>query len=244
MPRRGKRSHTRHRTYPGRSLHFPDVLRNSDKYALSRQAAFQSARDDRAVRHEYRRDVQWPPDRARKAHMGGLYRLFNATMMTGIALLLDPSECGTRVERRLTSHSLISLPFWKRFRRTRSASLPICSRRVHRAPPRHRRPSARPMHKTRSQDHRAFPCQSQRPLMVRGQRCPNCLWSGPKRRELAGRQSYSERTCSRKGQSSGHASCRTTILDDPRSRDAFWPIYSIAHLNVKRPGLAASSKRR
>ncbi|EPQ30334.1 uncharacterized protein PFL1_01860 [Pseudozyma flocculosa PF-1] len=73
------------------ALHRPYVLRNSEKYSHSRAAAFESAKTDRMVRHEYRKDVKWEPDRARKVHMGGLYRLFNATMMIGIALLLNPN---------------------------------------------------------------------------------------------------------------------------------------------------------
>lgn len=73
------------------ALHRPYVLRNSEKYSHSRTAAFESAKADRRVRQEYRKDVKWEPERARKVHMGGLYRLFNATMMIGIALLLDPN---------------------------------------------------------------------------------------------------------------------------------------------------------
>ncbi|CAO1626083.1 unnamed protein product [Parajaminaea phylloscopi] len=73
------------------TLHRPYLLRNSEKYALSRNAAFASARADRRVRHEYKRDVKWPVDRARKRHMGGLYRLFSSTLITGIELLLDPN---------------------------------------------------------------------------------------------------------------------------------------------------------
>lgn len=73
------------------ALHRPYVLRNSEKYSHSRKAAFESAKTDRRVRQEYRKDVKWEPERARKVHMGGLYRLFNATMMIGIALLLDPN---------------------------------------------------------------------------------------------------------------------------------------------------------
>ncbi|PWN30843.1 hypothetical protein BDZ90DRAFT_248479 [Jaminaea rosea] len=73
------------------TLHRPYLLRNSEKYALSRNAAFASAREDRRVRQEYKRDVQWPKDRARKRHMGGLYRLFSSTLITGIELLLDPT---------------------------------------------------------------------------------------------------------------------------------------------------------
>lgn len=73
------------------ALHRPYVLRNSEKYSHSRTAGFESAKADRRVRQEYRKDVKWEPERARKVHMGGLYRLFNATMMIGIALLLDPN---------------------------------------------------------------------------------------------------------------------------------------------------------
>ncbi|TKY89321.1 hypothetical protein EX895_001852 [Sporisorium graminicola] len=73
------------------ALHRPYVLRNSEKYSHSRKAGFESAKADRRVRQEYRKDVKWEPERARKVHMGGLYRLFNATMMIGIALLLDPN---------------------------------------------------------------------------------------------------------------------------------------------------------
>lgn len=73
------------------TLHRPYLLRNSEKYALSRNAAFASARSDRRVRKEYRSDVPWPKDRARKRHMGGLYRLFSSTLITGIELLLDPT---------------------------------------------------------------------------------------------------------------------------------------------------------
>lgn len=74
------------------ALHRPYVLRNSEKYSHSRKAGFESAKADRRVRQEYRKDVKWEPERARKVHMGGLYRLFNATMMIGIALLLDPNS--------------------------------------------------------------------------------------------------------------------------------------------------------
>ncbi|PWN24038.1 hypothetical protein BCV69DRAFT_265484 [Microstroma glucosiphilum] len=74
------------------TLHRPYLLRNSEKYALSRNAAFASARADRRVRREYKRDVQWPKDRARPRHMGGLYRLFSSTLITGIELLLEPDS--------------------------------------------------------------------------------------------------------------------------------------------------------
>lgn len=73
------------------TLHRPYLLRNSERYALSRNAAFASARADRRVRQEYRKDVAWPRNRARKRHMGGLYRLFSSTLITGIELLLDPT---------------------------------------------------------------------------------------------------------------------------------------------------------
>lgn len=74
------------------ALHRPYVLRNALKYSQSRTAAFASARADRSIRQEYYKDVGWPSNRARKAHMGGLYRLFNSCLMIGIALLLDPNS--------------------------------------------------------------------------------------------------------------------------------------------------------
>ncbi|CEH11808.1 transcription factor [Ceraceosorus bombacis] len=73
------------------TLHRPYLLR-SDKYARSRSVAFASAKADRDIRKEYKRDVKWPRNRARGAHMGGLYRLFNAALVAGIQLLLEPNS--------------------------------------------------------------------------------------------------------------------------------------------------------
>ncbi|KAG8733462.1 hypothetical protein FRC12_018879 [Ceratobasidium sp. 428] len=73
------------------ALHRPYVLRAGDKYNPSRTACFDAARIDRRCREIYRREVVWPDNRARQDHMGGLYRLFNSTMILGIALLLNPA---------------------------------------------------------------------------------------------------------------------------------------------------------
>ncbi|KAG8712006.1 hypothetical protein FRC11_001250 [Ceratobasidium sp. 423] len=73
------------------ALHRPYVLRAGEKYEPSRNACFEAARIDRRARDVFRREVQWPDHRARRDHMGGLYRLFNSTMILGIALLLNPA---------------------------------------------------------------------------------------------------------------------------------------------------------
>ncbi|QRW06950.1 Fungal specific transcription factor domain [Ceratobasidium sp. AG-Ba] len=73
------------------ALHRPYVLRAGEKYDPSRAACFEAARIDRGCREIFRREVVWPDDRARRDHMGGLYRLFNSTMILGIALLLNPA---------------------------------------------------------------------------------------------------------------------------------------------------------
>ncbi|KAG9082087.1 hypothetical protein FRC07_014315, partial [Ceratobasidium sp. 392] len=73
------------------ALHRPYVLRMGDKYNPSRTACFDAARIDRRCREIFRHEVAWPDDRARRDHMGGLYRLFNSTMILGIALLLNPA---------------------------------------------------------------------------------------------------------------------------------------------------------
>ncbi|KAG9075294.1 hypothetical protein FS749_013042 [Ceratobasidium sp. UAMH 11750] len=62
-----------------------------EKYDPSRTACFDAARIDRRCRDVFRREVIWPDNRARRDHMGGLYRLFNSTMILGIALLLNPA---------------------------------------------------------------------------------------------------------------------------------------------------------
>ncbi|CAE6342058.1 unnamed protein product [Rhizoctonia solani] len=73
------------------ALHRPYVLRAGEKYEPSRNACFEAARIDRRAREGFRREVTWPDHRARRDHMGGLYRLFNSTMILGIALLLNPA---------------------------------------------------------------------------------------------------------------------------------------------------------
>ncbi|CAE6437115.1 unnamed protein product [Rhizoctonia solani] len=73
------------------ALHRPYVLRAGEKYEPSRNACFEAARIDRRAREVFRREVTWPDHRARRDHMGGLYRLFNSTMILGIALLLNPA---------------------------------------------------------------------------------------------------------------------------------------------------------
>ncbi|KAK0540236.1 hypothetical protein OC835_000767 [Tilletia horrida] len=73
------------------TLHRPYMLRSSDaKYDFSRRAAIESAKADRSLREEYRRTVDWPSSRCRRTFMGGLYRLFNATLIFAVALLQDP----------------------------------------------------------------------------------------------------------------------------------------------------------
>ncbi|KAK0565824.1 hypothetical protein OC861_003562 [Tilletia horrida] len=73
------------------TLHRPYMLRSSDsKYDFSRRAAIESAKSDRLLREEYNRTVEWPPHKCRRTFMGGLYRLFNATLIFAVALLADP----------------------------------------------------------------------------------------------------------------------------------------------------------
>lgn len=73
------------------TLHRPYLLR-SDRYRQSREAAFASAKADRLIRKEYKEEVKWPSNRARNAHLGGVYRLFSSTLIAGIELLLDPNS--------------------------------------------------------------------------------------------------------------------------------------------------------
>ena len=72
------------------TLHRPYLLR-SERYGQSREAAFASAKADRLIRKEYSKEVKWPSNRARNAHLGGVYRLFSSTLIAGIELLLDPN---------------------------------------------------------------------------------------------------------------------------------------------------------
>lgn len=71
------------------TLHRPYLLRSS-RYRQSREAAFASAKADRLIRKEYKKQVDWPSNRARNSHLGGVYRLFSSTLIAGIELLLDP----------------------------------------------------------------------------------------------------------------------------------------------------------
>lgn len=73
------------------TLHRPYLLR-SERYRQSREAAFASAKADRLIRKEYKKEVKWPTNRARNAHLGGVYRLFSSTLIAGIELLLDPNS--------------------------------------------------------------------------------------------------------------------------------------------------------
>ncbi|KAL9940280.1 hypothetical protein V8E36_000985 [Tilletia maclaganii] len=73
------------------TLHRPYMLRSSDaKYDFSRRAAIESAKADRLLREEYKRTVLWPSNQCRRTFMGGLYRLFNTTLIFAVALLQDP----------------------------------------------------------------------------------------------------------------------------------------------------------
>ncbi|KAE8207227.1 hypothetical protein CF327_g7390 [Tilletia walkeri] len=73
------------------TLHRPYMLRSSDaKYDFSRRAAIDSAKADRLLRETYKRTVEWPSSKCRRTFMGGLYRLFNATLIFAVALLQDP----------------------------------------------------------------------------------------------------------------------------------------------------------
>lgn len=77
--------------YVRTTLHRPYLLR-SERYRQSREAAFASAKADRLIRKEYKKEVKWPTNRARNAHLGGVYRLFSSTLIAGIELLLDPNS--------------------------------------------------------------------------------------------------------------------------------------------------------
>lgn len=76
--------------YVRNALHRPYLLR-SERYRQSREAAFASAKADRIIRREYVKEVDWPTDRARNSHLGGVYRKFASALIAGIELLLDPS---------------------------------------------------------------------------------------------------------------------------------------------------------
>ncbi|CAG7848690.1 SubName: Full=Uncharacterized protein {ECO:0000313/EMBL:CCA69088.1} [Serendipita indica DSM 11827] len=72
------------------SLHRPYLLRrlSSDRYALSRRACFESARQEYRIRQQFKKTM--PPDVIRA--LGGAYREFQAAMIAGIGLILDPQS--------------------------------------------------------------------------------------------------------------------------------------------------------
>ncbi|KAG8733096.1 hypothetical protein FRC10_000426, partial [Ceratobasidium sp. 414] len=96
------------RQYGRIALHRPYFLRNGEKYGPSRAACFDAARIDRRCRDVFRREVVWPDNCARRDHIGGLYRLFNSTMILGIALLLNPAGPKAAEPTRLSSPSLFN----------------------------------------------------------------------------------------------------------------------------------------
>lgn len=71
------------------SLHRPYLLRrlSSDRYDLSRRACFESAKQEYRIRQHFKRTM--PGDVLRA--LGGAYREFQAAMIAGIGLILDPS---------------------------------------------------------------------------------------------------------------------------------------------------------
>ncbi|WFD35781.1 hypothetical protein MCUN1_002643 [Malassezia cuniculi] len=71
------------------TLHRPYILRNDSRFINSRNIAFQVAMNDRLVRKEFSESVHWPPTVARSFHIGGLYRLFNTTLVFGIMALIE-----------------------------------------------------------------------------------------------------------------------------------------------------------
>lgn len=81
--------------YVRNALHRPYLLR-SERYKQSREAAFESAKADRIIRREYSRQVQWPTNRARNSHLGGVYRKFASTLIAGIELLLEPNGTNSK----------------------------------------------------------------------------------------------------------------------------------------------------
>lgn len=70
------------------SLHRPYLLRrlSSDRYNLSRRACFESARQEYKIRQHFKHSM--PADVLRA--LGGAYREFQAAMIAGIGLILDP----------------------------------------------------------------------------------------------------------------------------------------------------------
>jgi hypothetical protein len=72
------------------SLHRPYLLRrlSTERYNLSRHACFESARQEYKFRQQFKHTM--PPDVLRA--LGGAYREFQAAMIAGIGLILDPQS--------------------------------------------------------------------------------------------------------------------------------------------------------
>ncbi|KAG8791050.1 hypothetical protein FRC17_008805 [Serendipita sp. 399] len=72
------------------SLHRPYLLRrlSTDRYALSRRACFESAQQEYMIRQRFKKTM--PADVLRA--LGGAYREFQAAMIAGIGLIIDPQS--------------------------------------------------------------------------------------------------------------------------------------------------------
>lgn len=77
------------------TLHRPYVLHSDARYRESQRVAFATAQADRIFRDEMRRTITWPSNRARNFHLGGVYRLFNTTLIFGIMMLREPDQSKT-----------------------------------------------------------------------------------------------------------------------------------------------------
>lgn len=68
------------------------MLRNDPRYINSRKIAFQTALNDRLVRQEFSDYISTKGTFGRLCHTGGLYRLFNTTLVFGIMALLETDQ--------------------------------------------------------------------------------------------------------------------------------------------------------
>ena len=68
------------------------MLRNDPRYINSRKIAFQTALNDRLVRQEFSDYISTKGTFCRLCHTGGLYRLFNTTLVFGIMALLETDQ--------------------------------------------------------------------------------------------------------------------------------------------------------
>lgn len=66
----------------------------------------ETAHNDHLVRKEYADKVVWPPTGLRPFYVGGLYRLFNTTLMFGIMALLEPDPMRTSELEKLLEEFL------------------------------------------------------------------------------------------------------------------------------------------